>query len=291
MMKFIKEPLPHFVVAGALLFAAYTLIQGERSKEPTGEAVEIGAGQLRWLTETFKNQWQRPPDDQELRGMASNLIDEELLAREAHALGLDQDDTIVRRRLAQKLLFLIEDASGLVEPSETELRRFYAKNIELFRTQPRVSFSHIFFDPQKRREVLSDAKASLISMRTGSDKGVAAKGDQLLLGSSFEDMDEQSLAATFGPEFARTIIGLQPGIWSGPIRSGYGMHIVQVRHLVPGKERPFEEVRADVAREWQRSRKESAKAAYLAKLRDKYGVRVEDRLEALMSLAKGTQGR
>jgi hypothetical protein len=124
-MKLIKEPLLHFALVGALLFITYGLVQGYRSLETTGEPVEIGGGELRWLTETFKNQWQRLPDDQELRGLASNLIEEELLAREAYVLGLDKDDTIVRRRLAQKLLFLIEDSSRFTEPSETELRALY----------------------------------------------------------------------------------------------------------------------------------------------------------------------
>jgi hypothetical protein len=290
MMKLIREPLLHFAFAGALLFIAYGWVQGFRSAESTGEPVKLGAGELRWLTETFKNQWRRLPDDQELRGLASNLIEEELLAREAYALGLDQDDTIVRRRLAQKLLFLIEDGSQLAKPSETELRDFYATNIELFRTQPRISFKHIFFDPQKRREAISDAKTASISITTGGDQDLSALGDRLLLGSSFENMDEQSLAVTFGAEFARIVVGLQPGKWSGPIRSGYGVHLVRVSHAIAGEARRFEEMRDHVEREWRRGRKDSAKAAYVAKLREKYGVAVEDRIEALVSLAKGTKG-
>ncbi|MFX6213931.1 peptidylprolyl isomerase, partial [Acinetobacter baumannii] len=87
------------------------------------------------------------------------------------------------------------------------------------------------------------------------------------------------MAASFGAGFARTVIGLEPGIWSGPIRSGYGIHLVQVTHLMSGKERRFEEVRDHVEREWRRSRKDAAKAAYLVKLRDKYGVTVDDRIE------------
>ncbi|HEX2429688.1 MAG TPA: peptidylprolyl isomerase [Aestuariivirgaceae bacterium] len=290
-MKLIKEPLLHFALVGALLFITYGLVQGYRSLETTGEPVEIGGGELRWLTETFKNQWQRLPDDQELRGLASNLIEEELLAREAYVLGLDKDDTIVRRRLAQKLLFLIEDSSRFTEPSETELRALYAANIMLFRTQSRISFKHIFFDRQKRRDAVSDAKAAFVSITTGSHQDVSALGDRLLLGSSFENMDEQSLAASFGAGFARTVIGLEPGMWSGPIRSGYGIHLVQVTHRMPGKERRFEEVRDHVEREWRRSRKDAAKAAYLVKLRDKYGVTVDDRIEALVSLAKGIEDR
>ena len=136
-MKLIREPLLHFAFAGALLFIAFGLVQGYRSTESTGEPAKIGGGGCAGSRD-FRSQWQRLPDDQELRGLAYNLIDEELLAREAYVLGLDKDDTIVRRRLAQKLLFLIEDSSRFTEPRETELRALYAANIMLFRTQSEI---------------------------------------------------------------------------------------------------------------------------------------------------------
>src|SRR5688572_15971893 len=120
-MKLLHEPLLHFIVAGGVLFGAYTWL-GERGAQSPGlEPVRIGTGEVKWLTDTFSGQWMRPPNSEELQGLISDLVKEELLAREAREMGLDENDTIVRRRLAQKLEFLVEDTANVVEPSEADL--------------------------------------------------------------------------------------------------------------------------------------------------------------------------
>ena len=129
-LKLLKDPLLHFVVAGAILFAGYELINRGEINPSATDPVHIGEGEIRWLKETFANQWQRPPTEDELRGLVAGFLEEELFAREAKALGLDQNDTIVRRRLAQKLTFLVDDTSRIVEPADEELRRFYDANAE-----------------------------------------------------------------------------------------------------------------------------------------------------------------
>src|SRR6188508_30269 len=128
-MRFYRDPLLHFAAAGALLFIGYTLMNRGETDPSTGP-VHIGVGEVRWLKETFANQWQRTPTDDELRGLVAGFLEEELYAREAKALGLDQNDTIVRRRLAQKLAFLVDDTSRIVDPTNEELRRLYHTNAE-----------------------------------------------------------------------------------------------------------------------------------------------------------------
>ena len=127
-MRFYRDPLLHFAVAGALLFVGYALMNRGETDPPSTEPVHIGNGEVRWLKETFANQWQRTPTDDELSGLVAGFIEEELLAREAKTLGLDQNDTIVRRRLAQKLTFLVDDTSRVAEPSDEDLRQFYDTN-------------------------------------------------------------------------------------------------------------------------------------------------------------------
>ena len=126
-MRLYRDPLLHFAVAGALLFAGYILINHNKTDTPSTDPVHVGEGEVRWLKETFANQWQRTPTADELRGLVGGLLEEQLLAREAKTLGLDQNDTIVRRRLAQKLTFLVADTSRVAEPSDEELRQFYNK--------------------------------------------------------------------------------------------------------------------------------------------------------------------
>ena len=133
---------------------------------PSTDPVHIGEGEIRWLKKTFANQWHREPTGEELHRLVSSLLEEELLAREAKTLGLDQNDTVVRRRLAQKLTFLVDDTSRISEPSDEDLRQFYDTNAERFRVEPRVSFTQIFFNPARRQHAETDAKAALVLIST-----------------------------------------------------------------------------------------------------------------------------
>jgi hypothetical protein len=281
-VKLLKDPLLHFVIAGAILFAGYELIHRGEMNPTATDPVHIGEGEIRWLKETFANQWQRPPTDYELRGLVAGFLEEELFAREARALGLDQNDTIVRRRLAQKLEFLIDDTSRIVEPADTELRRFYDANTQHFRTAARISFTQLFFNPERRPHAETDAKAALVSISTtGGDDRAITMGDPTLLETEFHDVDAQTVSNVFGADFARTVFLLKPGSWAGPVKSGYGVHLVRITDLRTATLRPFQEVRPKVLQEWRRQREEQTKAQYLGKLREKYGVVIDDSVSPL----------
>ena len=283
-MKLHKDPLLHFIVAGALLFAGDFLINPGETTSPATDPVHIGDGEVRWLKETFANQWQRPPTSEELRGLVAGFLEEELLAREAKTLGLDRHDTIVRRRLAQKLAFLVDDTSRIVEPSDEQLRQFQDANAERFRGEARVSFAQVFFNPARRMNAESDAEAALISVSaSGGNERAATMGDPILLETEFYDVDARTVANLFGEDFARTIFELKPGSWTGPVKSGYGVHIVRVTNLSPATLRSFEEVRPKVLEAWRHQREIETKAAYLAKLREKYGVSVDNSAAPLLA--------
>jgi hypothetical protein len=211
------------------------------------------------------------------------LLEEELLAREAKTLGLDKNDTIVRRRLAQKLTFLVADTSRVAEPSDEELRQFYNKNPERFRGQPRLSFTQIFFNPERRQHAETDAKAALVLISTGGgDDRAPTIGDPTLLETEFHDVNVQTISNLFGADFARTVSLLKPGSWAGPVKSGYGVHLVRITDLRPAILRPFQEVRPKVLEEWRRQREDQTKAQYLGKLREKYGVVIDDGVTQLL---------
>ena len=272
----------HFAVAGAILFAGYALINRGETNLPETDPVHIGEGEVRWLKETFANQWQRQPTDDELRGLVAGFLEEELLAREAKSLGLDQNDTIVRRRLAQKLAFLVDDTSRIVAPTDDQLRQFYDTNAERFRSEARVSFTQVFFNPARRVNAESDAEAALVSISAMDDRATTI-GDPTLLETEFHDVDARTVSNLFGDDFARTIFSLKPGPWAGPVKSGYGVHIVRVTNLRPATLRSFEEVRPKVVEAWGHRRETEAKAAYLAKLREKYGVVIDDGIGPLLA--------
>lgn len=270
-MRLLKEPLLHFLVLGGLLFAAHAAVAPSEDKAPSASAVRITEADADWLKEMWTRQWRRPPTAEELTRLVADHIREEVLAREAKALELDVGDTVIHRRLAQKMAFLLDDTIQVAEPSESELHTLYEARPELVRTLPRVSFTQVFF----RREQGDDrARATLAALSNGSAVP-EEQGDSILLGDSFADQDEQALGNLFGPTFARTVFDRPPGRWSGPVESSYGLHLVKVTAVSPSEARPFAEVRERLAEEWRRERQEVAQAQLLQGLLQKYRVTVD----------------
>jgi hypothetical protein len=273
-MRWLREPLLHFALGGALLFAVYALL--ERPAPASAAQVRIGAGEMKWLATTWQRQWGREPTPDELRVLVSNLVKEELLAREAREMRLDENDTIVRRRLAQKLEFVLQDTARLAEPSEQELRRFYEASPDAFLTAPRVSFTQIYFRSERR----SAAAAALPKLVGASPADAARLGDRLLVEAEFRDAEPHVVAAVFGPEFARVVFKLPPGDWHGPLESGYGVHLVRVATAQPAQRRDFEEVRALVLERWREQQQREAEARFLERLMAKYEVLIDDSVKA-----------
>src|SRR5687767_12697981 len=164
-MRLFKDPLIHFVVAGTALFAAYAWMNGSagNSNGSRAQQINISRGDVEWLAQNWTTQWRRSPMREELRGLVTDYVNEQLLAREARALGLEDNDVIVRRRLAQKLTFLIEDTLRRTEPAEAELQQFYAAHSQRFQSDARISFEHIYFNPDRR----ADARRG-VATRAGS---------------------------------------------------------------------------------------------------------------------------
>lgn len=266
-------------MVGALLFGAHAWL-GSGEDEPA-RGVRITTAEVRWLEETWARQWQRPPGEQELRGLVSDYLRESLLAREARALGLDENDTIVRRRLAQKMEFLVQDTARLAEPGEDALRRFYQARRASYRTPARVSFTQLVFKTE------AAARRALKALET---QGPADLGEPTLLARDYLLADKQQVASVFGPAFADTCFALAPGPWHGPVASGYGFHLVQVEERQDGQVPPFEQVRARVLDEWHGEQQAKASERFFDLLLDKYDVVVEGGLEpGIGTSSRGTQ--
>ena len=270
-----NEPLLHFALIGAVVFGGYHWLNGNPPKVDKTEPIQIGQGDLRWLKQTWASQWLRDPTSEELSGLVNELVGEQLLAREAEAMGLGENDTIIRRRLAQKLKFVIEDTVQLAEPTEEELREFYARHIASFAMASTVSFKQIYLNPEQRKEPMADANAFLAEIRSkGGDE--SAVGDRLLLGDDFQRVENSALSGMFGADFANQVFALQPGNWKGPIKSGYGLHLVMVTEHIPTEPKPFDTVRDAIVTQWHNSQQEDLSRAYLEGLRKKYGVQYDE---------------
>ena len=265
-MRLLKEPLLQFLALGGLLFFAHGTLAPSEQAIPSTPGIRITRADADWLKEMWARQWRRPPTDEELTGLVADHLKEEVLAREAKALELDVGDTIVRRRLAQKLAFLLDDTFRTAEPPEAELRALYEARPDLVRTSARVSFSQVFF----RREQGDGRARAILAALSDSAAIPDEQGDRLLLGDTFADQDEQALTNQFGESFARAVLALPAGRWSGPVESSYGLHLVKVTAVSPPQARSFAEVRKRLAEEWRRKEQAAAQAQVVEGLMRKY---------------------
>jgi parvulin-like peptidyl-prolyl isomerase len=276
MKRWISEPLLHFLVAGALLFAAYAWLN--RGSADALRTVRISVAEVSWLKETWARQWQRPPTEEELRGLVTDYLKETLLAREATEMGLDENDTVIRRRLAQKMEFLVQDTARLGEPDEAELRRFYDAKRARYHAPARVSFTQIFFRTE------SDAKRGLARLAGSSPDEL---GDPSMLERDHAEADAQAVTSQFGDAFSRQVFDLAAGPWQGPVASAYGFHLVRVSARQAAQPLPYEAVRAQVLEDWQREEQAKAGQRFLAGLLKKYDVVVDDSVKQLVGPLAG----
>jgi hypothetical protein len=274
-MKLLRESLVHFLLLGAVLFGVFALV-GDRGSERASHIV-VTPGHLEHLMVSFTRTWQRPPTAQELAGLIDDSIREEVLYREAVALGLDRDDTIVRRRLRQKLEFLTEETAEMAAPSDTELQAFMQQHADVFRVEPRLAFRHVYLSRDRRGDATQAAARELLAQLSSGDAAMdtAALGDPFLLPPEFALVSRSEIARLFGDAFATQLQHLELGRWTGPIASAYGLHLVCVRERVDGRIPALAEVREAVQREWLAARRKAVNEQFYQRLRARYTVSVE----------------
>jgi peptidyl-prolyl cis-trans isomerase C len=250
--RWLREPLAHFLLIGLALFAAYGAAQNPGRTE-SSKRIELTQDDLRQLLVAFTAQWRRPPTPQEVASLVNGKFTEEILYREALALGLDKGDTTVKRRMAQKMEFLAEDVSALREPKSEELRAWFARNSGRFATPSRATFRHLYFSSDRRRERARDDAVRALGKLVGQpadSKAAAVLADPFMFQDYYGDRSPQQVAKEFGPSFATALFELKAGSWQGPIESGYGWHLVWVDSITPGRVPAFEELEPDVKTQW-----------------------------------------
>ena len=271
-MRLLREPLVHFLLVGALLFAADAALPDPA--EPSDQVIRISEAEVARLRTQWTSQYRRPPSPAELQGLVDARVREEVLFREALAMGLDQDDGIIRRRLAQKLEFLIEDLAAAREPTEAELGAFFEAQRERYRLPPRISFSHVYFSPDRGAE--GEASLVLASLRPESPPvAAAARGDRFMMGESYREQSPMDVEAIFGGNFVEALLDLAPGVWSGPIASAYGWHLVRIEGRSDPRLPAFAEVVARVRDDWSYEQRQQANEAVIEQLRSRYEVMIE----------------
>ncbi|GAG18482.1 unnamed protein product, partial [marine sediment metagenome] len=198
----------------------------------------------------FEKVWQRSPSDAEMDSLVQNHVREEILYREALAMGLDRGDGIIKRRLRQKMEFFSEDIANLSEPDEFELQSFLAKHMQDYRQPTRYSFRQIYFDTGKRGQAAHNDASALLKTLSKRETGNAELGDRLMIQQQFDNETENRIKNALGSEFLDSLQQLPTGSWSGPIRSGFGLHLVYIDQRVEGSTPRLGKVRNLVRRDW-----------------------------------------
>jgi hypothetical protein len=274
MKRLWNEPLMHFLLLGAALFAAHALLS--RNVEADPEGIVVTRGQIEHLATSFARVWQRPPTAPELKGLIDDHVQEEILSREAVKLGLDKNDTVIRRRLRQKMEFIAEDFAVTIEPTQADLEAYYRDHAADFHRESRFTFRHVFLSDDRGDRLGADAVAMLEVLRAGGPRGEpAVLGDPTLLPAEIDGESRSSVAAQFGDGFATDIGMASVGTWSGPFRSSYGTHLVLMTKQTEGFLPPFDEVRDRVKMELLAARRKQMNKDFLDALLDKYDIRVE----------------
>jgi len=266
----LREPLVHFVLLGGVVFALHQLVAPPR---PTNRIV-VSDAIVRALRQEHLRENGSPPTPEEEAALIQRFVDNEILYREAVAEGLDRGDLIVRRRLVQKMEFVLEGDEPIAAPTDTELERYLDTHAERYAVAERVALTHVFVSTDRHgaetERIATELRDQLVN---GADP--SRLGDPFLRGHDFPLRTEREMAGVFGTAFASQVMSLPAGTWSTPLRSSYGLHIVRVTERSVGRRPVLQEVRAAVLRDWQEERRSAANAAALARLRQRYDVRVE----------------
>lgn len=269
MGKLLREPLLHFALMGVVLFAVYGWVNGDASSAP--REIVVSQGQLDNLQAKFERVWQRSPSADELNGLLDQWVREEILYREGRARGLERDDPAVRRLVAQKMEFI---ADGITPdaPGDAELQAWLAANQDKYAIEPRYTLRQVYFNPARRGARLEE---DIDAARTSLAGGRMVEGDSTMLPAVLESAPPREVGRVFGAEFAAGLKALPTGEWAGPVRSGFGLHLVKVEQRLDGRAATLAEVRDAVARDLLRDRSMQAKEAFYKKLRAAYTVRIE----------------
>ena len=279
-MKLLREPLLHFFLIGAAIYTVYAIYGAPVEEESADERrIVVDKAQVDGFVAAWQARWSRPPTEQELDGLIQRFIRESIYYREAVAMGLDQGDPVTRRRMAQKLEFLTRDIAAMKEPADGELERFFDNNREKYKAPDLISFTQVFFDPDKRGDATLDDANELLAALTAigpPDATTAEKGDRFLLRNEFVQQSELEVRKSLGSGFAASVMQLAPGQWHGPVLSGYGTHLVYVSALELAPDPSFATVKDRVLQDWQASQQEAIEAQFYEELKSRYEIVIEE---------------
>ena len=291
MTFWLKEPLLHFLFIGAMLFGIHSYLN-PTEETLANNVIVISTGDINHMSATWTQRWGRLPTEDELKGLIDAFVREEVYYREALALGLDKNDSVLRRRMSQKMEFLSDDLADLNTPEEADLQKYFIENRDKYELPDRVSFTHVYFSYDKRGEdVIADAEEALATIH--EDENILRapeRGDPFILQYDFILEDPGEVTRIFGEDFSNRLFTLEKGSWQGPVMSGYGLHLVRVVDKVAASTPAFADVIDKIQSDWTFAQREKLNKEIYQRFRERYEVIIDlpsDASSTAMTLAAG----
>ncbi len=269
LLRLLREPLLHFLAIGGLIFVLFAAVAGP-GPEPA-DTIVIGPERIERLARGFQSVWRHPPTDDELRAMIEDFVREEIYYREALALGLDRNDTVVRRRLRQKMEFLTDSGAEFLEPVAGELEAYLLANEKTFRRGPRLAFEQIYLGETSASKSI---RLSLSALQSDPLADPSTLGEHTLLPAQLGLSPPEAIDGVFGKGFFERLAELTPGVWAGPVASAYGMHLVRIGESLAARTPPLKEIRDNVLRDWKAAKARELRELHYAWLREHYVVEI-----------------
>jgi hypothetical protein len=277
-IRLFREPLIQFLLIGACIYGAYALFANPQ-EDFRDSRVHVDSNRINALISEWESRWKRPPTRTEIDGVIQSYIREDVLYKQAVAMGLNEDDPVTRRRMAQKLEFLTSDLADMVQPTEPELETYFEEHQAVYQQPDVVTFRQVYFNPDKRGEAtLNDAENALVQLQAvvTVDALLSELGDSSMIQNEFSTVTEAQISRQMGDKFAQSVMNLEAGQWNGPVLSGYGVHLVYVDEYQAAAATGIDDVKPKVLADWQEQQRETFNLDFLNSLKQRYEIIIDE---------------
>lgn len=277
MKKILKEPLIYFFVLGFVVFSLHSFLDRTKQDDKDPFTVEVTSADIEWIRSSWEARMKRQPAQQELQGLIDRYIRDEILFREASAMDLDDRDLVIQRRLVQKLTFVLEDLAETVEPADDELKKYMQENQDRYRIPEEISFSQVYFNPDKRKDVTKEAEQLMARLKSEQSppEEVVSLGDTIMIDSTFRKKSPAEVARVLGKDFADALFSAREMGWQGPMMSSFGLHLVYIEERTASKMPEFASLREDVKNDFMYNRKKEVIESAYHTMKSRYTILLE----------------
>ena len=267
MNKVIKEPLFHFLLLGIGLFMIYGIVSNDQTNE---ETIVINDFDVNNIIASWEMQWKRLPTDEELKSLILQNIKQEIFYQEALKMNLDHNDEIIKRRLSQKMQFLSNDIASLNEPNDDEIMAFYKKNLNAYMSPNSYEMYQIIYSPDYHNDPKAEAESLLQNISQQDPRMAKDVGDNMPFPFYFDSVDDNELNRQFGLNFTQELEKAEMNQWSGPVKSGFGYHLVFIADKKESAPIPLQEVKDEVLRDLEYENQKKMNEMIFEEFRNNY---------------------